>query len=111
MSEVDFFGPAFPPIKNDLDEKARRWVTANNETFEVLFDIAEMLIKSKLKFSAKMLVELLRCNAQFTGGEPVRMSNNYTAYLGRLMCAVKPELAEHFVLSSGASYAELEEWL
>jgi hypothetical protein len=92
---LDDAGP-IGPIRNDLEEAYRVWLTDNPGVFALYERFAEEAFSRGKKFSISLLTERIRWEAHMTwekDKDGFKVNNNFRAYLSRDLLARHPEFA------------------
>lgn len=95
-------------LVNDLDRRARNWLTAHQEAWLFLTEAVTEFLKDKIPFSMKLVVEMARHSA-LKEGIGVQLSNSYTTYVRDLICVELPEAEKY--LTGGQRKAKEEDRL
>lgn len=83
------------PIRNELEEKYRRWLHGHQAVFALFEKFALEMLDKRRRFGIGMLAERVRweCASTFTkDAEGYKINNNYRSYIARDLIRRHPAL-------------------
>lgn len=85
------------PIRNELEEKYRRWLHGHQAVFALFEKFALDMLGKRRRFGIAMLTERVRWEVASTiepDADGYRINNNHRSYLARDLIRKHPALAE-----------------